>query len=125
LYVYNHPFVFSLDLTKGMVDTFDLLLTRDLSYAHIIDFNPYAPRTDALLFTYEDLLHLLREQDACEVETPQLRVVDSRTHPAATSNAPAHQHNMIPFEALSLSSGRDIAEFASHWERSVRESMKE
>ncbi|KAI6168980.1 hypothetical protein EDD17DRAFT_1524187, partial [Pisolithus thermaeus] len=33
---------------------FDLLLTRDLSGGHVIDFNPRAPHTDPLLFTYEE-----------------------------------------------------------------------
>src|SRR4051812_20259680 len=40
------------------LDTFDLLLTKDLSKAHIVDFNPFLPKTDPLLFTYEDLFQL-------------------------------------------------------------------
>ncbi|KAJ7069833.1 D123-domain-containing protein [Mycena amicta] len=94
---------------------FDLLLTRDLARGHILDFNPYAPRTDSLLFTYDELHALNRHAPA-----PELRVIDSRAHPAATSNAPAHQHNMVPFEALSLSSGRDIEEFADVWREENR-----
>ncbi|KAJ7147470.1 D123-domain-containing protein [Mycena crocata] len=101
--------------------TFDLLLTRDLGRGHILDFNPYAPRTDPLLFTYEDLDALSLVSNS----TPELRVIDSRAHPAATSNAPEHQHNMIPFEALSLSSGRDIQEFADAWQEGIEESVKE
>ncbi|KAF7314227.1 hypothetical protein MKEN_00895100 [Mycena kentingensis (nom. inval.)] len=84
---------------------FDLLLTRDLTRAHIIDFNPFAPRTDALLFTYDNLAGL-------DGDTPELRVIDSAAHPAASSTAPANQHNMVPFEALALSSGVDIDAFA-------------
>ncbi|KAJ7459811.1 D123-domain-containing protein [Mycena latifolia] len=101
--------------------TFDLLLTRDLSRGHILDFNPYASRTDPLLFTYDEL-HALSLVPP--VREPELRVIDSRAHPAATSNAPVHQHNMIPFEALSLSSGRDVQEFADAWEEGIRESLK-
>jgi len=96
--------------------TFDILLTRDLSHAHIIDFNPYAPRTDPLLFTYEDLLTLLTLDRSY---APQLKVIDSRTHPAATRNAPVNQHNMIPFEALTLSSGRDIEQFSDLWQNEI------
>jgi hypothetical protein len=92
-------------------------LTRNLERAHILDFNPYAPRTDPLLFTYEELLALF---STSEETIPQLRVVDSRSHPAAIRNAPAHQHNMIPFEALSLSSGTDIEEFAERWQHEVQ-----
>lgn len=102
-------------------DTFDVLLTRDLSRAHVVDFNPYAPRTDALLFTYEDLLAILIQERS---SAPQLRVIDSRTHPAATRNAPANQHNMVPFEALSLSSGRDIEQFRDMWQEEVQKSAQ-
>ncbi|KIK07959.1 hypothetical protein K443DRAFT_85979 [Laccaria amethystina LaAM-08-1] len=97
---------------------FDFLLTRDLSQGHLLDFNPYAPRTDPLLFTYQDLCDLLLLNDT----RPKLRVIDSPSHPAGISNAPAHQHNMIPFEALSLGNGRNIEEFAEIWKETVRES---
>ncbi|EPQ54533.1 D123-domain-containing protein, partial [Gloeophyllum trabeum ATCC 11539] len=98
---------------------FDILLTRDLSRAHIVDFNPYAPRTDPLLFTYEDLQRLTRTSGA-----PELRVIDSRSHPAATRNAPAHQHNMMPLEALQMSSGLDIEAFASKWHEEIKRSIE-
>ncbi|KAI6099110.1 hypothetical protein F5141DRAFT_1066689 [Pisolithus sp. B1] len=44
-------------LKKGYV--FDLLLTRDLSGGHVINFNAYAPHTDPLLLTYEGLHEVL------------------------------------------------------------------
>ncbi|KAJ7644088.1 D123-domain-containing protein [Roridomyces roridus] len=100
--------------------TFDFLLTRDLSRGHILDFNPYLPKTDSLLFTYDDLHSLTGEQQA----GPELRVIDSRSHPAATSNAPANQHNMIPFEALSLGSGSNIQEFAEKLKGEIEESLQ-
>jgi hypothetical protein len=103
-------------------DTFDILLTRDLTRAHILDFNPYAPRTDPLLFTYEALLALLTGTNRSVL--PELRVIDSRSHPAATSKAPAHQHNMVPLEALSLSNGRDIDAFATLFREEIKKSME-
>ena len=102
-------------------DIFDFLLTRDLSKGHIIDFNPYAPKTDPLLFTYEELRDLI----PLGTHLPILRVIDSPSHPAAVANAPAHQHNMIPFEAVSMSNGLNIEEFADHWKDSLKESMKD
>ncbi|TRM62867.1 D123-domain-containing protein [Schizophyllum amplum] len=112
---------------------FDILLTRDLSRAHIVDFNPYAPRTDSLMFSYEELdaLHRLHTnaEDTGNPSTPppipQFKYVDSPAHPFARSNAPAHQHNMVPLEALSLSSGRDIAEFAEVWREEVARGTRE
>ena len=115
-------------------DIFDFLLTRDLVRGHILDFNPYAPRTDPLLFTYEELTDMIESRLAGTSGTttastqegsrlPDFRVIDSRAHPAATYNAPAYQHNMVPFEAVSLSSGKDIEEFADLWKDEVQKSL--
>lgn len=100
-------------------DVFDFLLTRDLSRGHIIDFNPYCSHTDPSLFTYEELLELLNQASSDRDFIPELRVVDSRSHPAAARNAPVHQHNMIPIEALALSQGRSIEEFAGIWQNEL------
>ena len=107
-----------------------MLLTRDLTRFHIIDFNPYAPRTDSLLFTYEELATLFAAAATATVATttssllptpaPTLRVIDSPAHPAATRNAPRYQHNMVPLEALTLSEGRNMEEFATAWMEQVR-----
>jgi hypothetical protein len=116
-----------------LTDTLDVLLTRDLTRFHIIDFNPYAPRTDSLLFTYEELATLFDAATTTTTTTttsslpapapapaPTLRVIDSHAHPAANRNAPQHQHNMVPLEALTLSEGRNMEEFAASWMEQVR-----
>jgi hypothetical protein len=109
-----------------------VLLTRDLTRFHIIDFNPYAPRTDSLLFTYEELATLFAAATSTTTTSslpapapapapaPTLRVIDSPAHPAANRNAPQHQHNMVPLEALTLSEGRNMEEFAAAWMEQVR-----
>ena len=105
-----------------------MLLTRDLTRFHIIDFNPYAPRTDSLLFSYEELATLFAAAaDATTTSSlpapapaPTLRVIDSPAHPAANRNAPQYQHNMVPLEALTLSEGRNMEEFAATWMEQVR-----
>jgi hypothetical protein len=98
-----------------------VLLTRDLTRFHIIDFNPYAPRTDSLLFTYEELATAAATTtSSLSAPAPTLRVIDSPAHPAANRNAPQHQHNMIPLEALTLSEGRNMEEFAAAWMEQVR-----
>lgn len=100
---------------------FDVLMTRDLSRGHVLDFNPYAPRTDPLLFTYGELLSISTQ----ELSTPELRIIDSPLHPVASRNAPAHQHNMLPIEALALSSGRDINDFSDLWKKKIQQSMND
>ncbi|KAG8944066.1 hypothetical protein FRC04_002206 [Tulasnella sp. 424] len=106
----------------NLIDVFDILLTRSLESAHLIDFNPYAPRTDALLFTYEEL-HVLGSSPLASL--PELRVIPSSSHPMASRNAPAHQHNMVPREALELSHGRDIQEFHAEWMEQVQAATKQ
>ncbi|KIK16478.1 hypothetical protein PISMIDRAFT_266356 [Pisolithus microcarpus 441] len=108
---------------------FNLPLTRDLSGGHVIDFSPYAPRTDPLLFTYEELHEVLSKaiQDASASQTflPELRVIESPLHPAATQSMPAYQHNRVPIEALTLSEGRNIVEFGKIWQEEVRRAVRE
>ncbi|KAI6151591.1 D123-domain-containing protein [Pisolithus tinctorius] len=108
---------------------FDFLLTRDLSSGHIIDFNPYAPRTDPLLFAYEELHEVLSRANqgasASRTFLPDLRVIDSLLHPAATRNMPAYQHNRMPIEALTLSEDRNIVEFGEIWQEEVIRAMRE
>jgi hypothetical protein len=99
-----------------------VLFTRDLTRFHIIDFNPYAPRTDALLFTYEELASLFdaaatTPMSSSSPPAPTLRVIDSPAHPAATRNAPQYQHNMVPLEALTLKEGLNVEEFPTTWMR--------
>ncbi|THH06087.1 hypothetical protein EW145_g4330 [Phellinidium pouzarii] len=101
--------------------TFDLILTRSLESAHIVDFNPYAARTDPLLFTYDEVL-VIHQQSP---QTPVLKMIDSRMHDAAARSSPANVHNMVPFELLSLSSGQTLDHFSKTWEDAIQKSMKD
>lgn len=114
--------------TTNDTDTLDVLLTRDLTRFHIVDFNPYAPRTDALLFTYDELATLFAATTTSSpalAPAPTLRVIDSRAHPAATRNAPQHQHNMVPLEALTLSEGLNVEELSTMWIDQIRRGVEE
>jgi hypothetical protein len=98
---------------------FDVLLTRSLDSLHVLDFNPYLPRTDPLLFSYPELLDTLNAQVNTTNSRPEIRVIDSKAHPSSRRPAPTHQHNMLPREALELSAGRDITEFAKVWQEEL------
>ncbi|KAI6100842.1 D123-domain-containing protein [Pisolithus croceorrhizus] len=108
---------------------FDLLLTRDLSGGHVIDFNPHAPHTDPSLFTYEELHKVLskaiRDASARWTSLPELRVIGSPLHPAATHKMLAYRHNRLPIEALTLSDGRNIMEFGEIWREEVTRAVRE
>ncbi|KAG8745959.1 hypothetical protein FRC10_006522 [Ceratobasidium sp. 414] len=120
----------------------DLLLTRDLSRAHVVDFNPYAPRTDPLLFEWSELAELheqARESDArsglqslsleeravgghlpAETEVPPLRVVTSPNQ----ATRPAYSHNMVPAEALSDNAMQFAAQMAVEMAQRAREAQE-
>ncbi|EJT98720.1 D123-domain-containing protein [Dacryopinax primogenitus] len=100
---------------------FDVLLTRDFRRAHLIDINPFARRTDPLLFTYQELLDLAMGASY----PPKIAVVNSQGHAEATRNAPAYQHNMLPFEALHFSAGRTPENFSDALAAEIIASQKE
>ncbi len=108
-------------LVLHCTNALDLFLTRDLTRFRIIDFNPCAPRTDPLLFTYEELaiLFTTATTSSSPIPAPALRVINSPAHPAATRNAPQHQLNMVPLEALTLSEGQNMEELTTAWMNQV------
>lgn len=126
-----------MDLSHPTTDIFDIHLTRDLSSAHILDFNPYHPKTDPLLFTYDEILQLLVSASTSAAPDlasdflqgqyfpPVLRIIDSPSHPAASRNAPQHQHNAVPFDVLQMSEGNDIATFSRRWQEELAKNICE
>jgi hypothetical protein len=54
----------------------------------------------------------------------EFRTIPSADHPAASSNIPIFQHNMVPLEALSLGAGRTVDEFADALKEQIEESMR-
>lgn len=100
-----------------------------------MDFQPYASRTDGLLFTYEELRDIFSARpehspssdsvDEIKYAIPELRVITSRTHPSSTRVAPQHAHNMMPREALELSAGRSILDFQDTWKDELAKAMAE
>ncbi|KWU47261.1 D123-domain-containing protein, partial [Rhodotorula sp. JG-1b] len=107
----------------------DVYITRDQSRVFVIDFNPYGPRTDPLLFSYPELHHLFllasapssaSSTDATSTTTtetaqPELRVVTPAINPAAQSAVPRYAHNRYPKDVVDMSEGQSIAEFAKQW----------
>lgn len=93
-------------------DVFDVYLTRDETKVFLIDMNPFAPRTDSLLFDWQELL----EEHACQ---PLLRVIRSETQ--ASQSMPAFSHNRYPQEVVGMSDGASIAEFAQKWRTALEE----
>jgi hypothetical protein len=89
-------------------DIFDLHLDPKFTTALLLDFAPYRPFTDSLLFDYFDLQSIAQHTTS---RLPILRVIDSGSHPSASRNTPAYAESMIPFDLQALGQGRDLGEF--------------
>ncbi|KZS93583.1 cytoplasmic protein [Sistotremastrum niveocremeum HHB9708] len=99
----------------------DLLLTRNLEKGHIVDLNPYGPKTDPVLFSFEDLRDLM---ETSSQELPVFRVIDSPSHPLVNRNAPKHQHNMVPLDALAFGSGQDPKSLSRNLADAIMQSVR-
>ncbi|BGP48621.1 hypothetical protein JCM10450v2_004497 [Rhodotorula kratochvilovae] len=97
----------------------DVYLTRDASRVFLVDLNPYAPRTDPLLFTYASLLALSLSPPAA----PELRLIASASEGA--SSLPRYSHNRYPKDVVEMSEGQSVAEFAREWMGRVAEAAAE
>ena len=99
----------------------------------IIDFNPYRQSTDSLLFTYSDLRALrnkldteefapVRTIDSNDLEEhylPNIRVIDTPSHPDANRTVPVFGDNMMPIDVMELGEGTTMAEFKAAWDEAV------
>ena len=85
-------------LTPGVV-TFDVYIPRTQSKVWLIDINPWAERTDPLLFSWLELLRL----DAKKVEVPELRIVNKDDPEAYCFNTPQYSAHKLPKEVCGLS----------------------
>ncbi|KAF9349954.1 hypothetical protein BGX34_001488 [Mortierella sp. NVP85] len=94
--------------------TFDVYITRNRERIYVIDFNPFAQKTDALLFEWEELLQTQ--------ERMPLRLLPSEA-------AGQHMHqpfsfNRYPADVTELSNGQTVADFAEAFYKKVQAASK-
>lgn len=110
-------------------DSFNIIPVEAHSNPALLDFSPYNPSFDPLLFTYEELQLLLLEALLPASETlrprlPVIRIIGPQSHPEANRGMPAFVANMMPVEVAEMSQGGGVGEFKDAWERLVREGME-
>lgn len=121
------------------LDIFDIVLNDTNTSCRLIDFNPYYPSSDPLLFTYEELHQILLQARLPPPSTnapttsvspslplgrlPLIRVIDSQSHPEANRGMPAFGTNMLPVEMIEMSQGRGVGEFKAAWDEVVRDGL--
>ncbi|KAF9181218.1 hypothetical protein BGZ51_005578 [Haplosporangium sp. Z 767] len=94
--------------------TFDVYITRNKERIYLIDFNPLAQKTDALLFEWEELLQAQ--------ERIPMRLL-------ASEAAGQHMHqpfafNRYPSDVTDLSNGQTVADFAEAFYKKVQAAAK-
>ena len=97
----------------GRSDVFDIYITRDEDKVFLIDIAPFGPQTDALLFSWAELLSMNGT-----VET-FFRVIESQRQ--ASQSMPRFSHNRYPKEVVGLTDGTSIANFAKEWSDALEE----
>ena len=103
-----------------MPDTFDVYINRGNTKAFLLDFNPYAPQTDSLHFSWEELYAL---SIGPPESLPQIRLITSPSQ--ASQCMPAFSHNRYPADVVNLSDGASIAEFAKEWQNVLEKGVKD
>lgn len=99
------------------IDVFDTYITRDEDRVFLIDINPYAPRTDSLLFAWEEIIAMSGEQTL-----PSFRVVESEIQ--ASQSMPKYSHNRYPKDVVGLSDDASIAALAKQLQESATQSKQ-
>ncbi|KAI9271869.1 D123-domain-containing protein [Phascolomyces articulosus] len=102
----------------------DVYVERQRRKVWIVDFNPFTPATDGLLFEWSELTqldvnHHHSEQQEDQHE-PEFRIIHSEaeanTH---VCSGPRFATNMVPRDMIDLSDGRTVAEFAEEFQRAM------
>lgn len=87
----------------------------------LIDINPFAPRTDPLLFSWLELLGLPYEGDEADNRPVELRLVKEGDPEAYSFSSPQHSASRLPQEVVQagLEGEEAVWEFAARWREIV------
>ncbi|CAO3635228.1 unnamed protein product [Cunninghamella blakesleeana] len=92
---------------------FDVYIQQDHRKVWLLDFNPFSPTTDSLLYNWDELLKF-----DTDLQEPEFRIIGSETEAnGLTCTAPRFASNMVPKDVIDLSDGKSIAEFADDFQR--------
>ncbi|KAJ3275633.1 hypothetical protein HDV01_007636 [Terramyces sp. JEL0728] len=91
----------------------DIFCNRDLR-ALIMDFNPFAACTDALLFDWDEILNM---------QELEMRVVESNEQAACAQ--PQYSHNRLPKDAFDMSNGKTLDEFISVFDQEIKKQLED
>jgi hypothetical protein len=96
---------------------FDMYIPRTRMRAHLIDMNPFAPRTDPGLFEWGEILGMSAEGDDTEI-----RLVSQEERGIIGIEFSAQR---LPRDVVDASQGKGVVEFAVEWEEMLRNGVQD
>ncbi|KAJ3178965.1 hypothetical protein HDU87_003234 [Geranomyces variabilis] len=99
---------------------FDVYINQRNRKVWLLDFNPFSPETDSLLFDWSNIL--VATIPPSPPSLPDFRVLQSQTE-AVGSAHPAYATNRLPRDAVDLSTGETIDSFAERFRRNVYDAI--
>lgn len=116
-------------------DVFDVYINQNNRKIWLVDFNPFSPKTDSLLYTWPEIIgstyapiaisttHPLTRYSALSVsDPPHFRIIESQAG-ASGSAVPAYSTNRLPRDAIDLSNGASIEQFAEDFRRNLYDAV--
>ncbi|KAI8620420.1 D123-domain-containing protein [Chytriomyces sp. MP71] len=100
---------------------FDAYMNRNTRKLYLIDFNPFSATTDSLLFDWDEILSFDTTKNEVGLG---LRVVASAGE-AGQLQQPMYATNRMPKDAIDISDGQTLAEFAQQWAEQMAQSLVE
>jgi hypothetical protein len=104
-----------------ILDVFDVYVLRALDDSvrrvFLLDINPFTPATDALLFSWDEILEMDDGQE-CE-----FRYIESEIHARQyQQHAPRFVTSRMPSDAVWLSEGQTLTSFAEQLSKELQRS---
>ena len=95
---------------------FDIYIPRTRMRAHLIDINPFAPRTDPGLFEWDEILRMSGDGDV------EVRFVKEEERGI---NGIEFSAQRVPRDVVDVSQGKSVVEFAVEWEEMLRKGVRD
>src|SRR5208282_544523 len=94
---------------------FDMYIPRTRMRAHLIDMNPFASRTDPVLFEWDEILRMSGDEDV------EIRFVREEERGISGIEFSAQR---VPKDVVDISQGKNVVEFAIEWEKMLRDGVQ-
>ncbi|KAI8580275.1 hypothetical protein K450DRAFT_237687 [Umbelopsis ramanniana AG] len=94
---------------------FDVYVLQNRRTVKLVDFNPFSPTTDGLLYEWAELYQISPDDNNADI-----RIITSQVEANMRARcAPSFSANMVPKDVVDLSNGQTIAQFAEDFHKAM------